>query len=110
MPNRYIPVPSCCLRRKSETQFYIIFLYDPFDLQVNQLPAQDSKALGTVLAYLEESLQPPDLEDAFADQHSHLEHTPPLNSGICAFGSVSVRSFSENDVRLLVFHLGEEFG
>jgi len=47
-------------------------------MQVNQLPAQDPKALGTVLAYLEESLQPPDLKDAFADQDPHLEDTPPL--------------------------------
>jgi hypothetical protein len=108
--NRYIPIPSCFLRHKSETQCCSIFLYDPFDLQVNQLPAQDSKARGTVLAYLEESLQPPDLEDTFAHQHSHLEYTPPLDSGICTFGSVSVGSFPDNDVRLLVFHLREEFG
>ncbi len=95
---------------KSEIQYCITCLYDPFDLQVNQLPAQDSKARGTVLAYLEESFQPPNLEDTFAHQNSHLEYTPPFNSGICAFGSVSVGSFSDNYVRLLVFHLGEEFG
>lgn len=85
-------------------------LNNPFDLEVNQLPAQDSKALGTVLAYLEESLQPPDLEDAFTDQDSHLEHTPPLHSGVCAFRGVSVGSLSENNVRLFVFDLGKEFG
>jgi hypothetical protein len=79
-------------------------------MQVNQLPAQDSKALGTVLAYLEESLQPPDLKDAFADQDSHLEDTPPLHSSIRTFGCVSMSSFSDHDVRLFVFHLGKEFG
>jgi hypothetical protein len=65
---------------------------------VNQLPAQDSKALGTVLAYLEESFQPPDLEDAFSDQDSYLENTPPLDSAVCTFCGVSVRSFSDDDV------------
>jgi hypothetical protein len=95
---------------RNENQLCIILLYNPLDLQVNQLTAQHSKALAAVLAYLEESFQPPDLEDTFANQNSHLEHTPPLHSRICAFGSVPVGSFSENDVRLLVFHLGKKFG
>jgi hypothetical protein len=79
-------------------------------MQVNQLPAQDSKALGTVLAYLEESLQPPDLKDAFADQDSHLEDAPPLYSSIRALGCISMGSFSDHDVGLFVFDLSEEFG
>ena len=104
-------MPSCCAP-KSQPNYPIIFSYNPFDLQdhCNQLPTEDSKALGAILAYLEESLQPPDLEDTFADQDSHLEHTPPLYSGICAFCGVSVRSFSEDDVGLLVFDLGKELG
>jgi len=92
-----------------EPSIHVIFLYNPFDLQVNQLPAQNSKALGTVFPYLEESLQPPDLEDAFADQNSHLENAPPLDSGICAFCGISVGSFTDNDVGLLVLDLGKEF-
>jgi hypothetical protein len=79
-------------------------------MQVNQLPAQHSKALGTVLAYLEESFQPPDLEDTFSNQDNHLEDAPPLDSAVCALCSVSVGSFADNDVRLFVFDLGEEFG
>jgi hypothetical protein len=67
-------------------------------MQVNQLPAQDSKALGTVLAYLEESFQPPDLEDTLADQDNHLKDAPPLDSAVCALCGVSVRSFTDYDV------------
>jgi hypothetical protein len=77
-------------------------------MQVNQLPAQDSKALGTVLAYLEEPLQPPDLKDAFANQDSHLEDTPPLYSSVRALGCVSMGSFPDHDIGLFVFDLGEE--
>lgn len=73
-------------------------LYNPFDLKVTQSPAQNSKSLGTVLAYLEESLQPPDLEYAFADQDNHLEDAPPLHSGVRALGCVSMGTFSEDDV------------
>jgi hypothetical protein len=65
---------------------------------VNQLPAQDSKALGTVLAYLEESFQPPYLEDTLSDQDSHLENTPPLDSAVCAFCCVTMRSFPNDDI------------
>lgn len=78
--------------------------------QVNQLPAQDPKALGTVLAYLEEALQPPDLEDALAGQDDHLEDAPPLDAAVGALCGVAVRSFAYDDVGLFVFDLGEEFG
>ena len=79
-------------------------------MQVNQLPAQDSKALGTVLAYLEESFQPPYLEDTFANQYSHLEDAPPFDSAICALCRVSVGSLAHYDIGLFVFNLCEEFG
>ena len=74
------------------------------------LPAQDSIARATVLAYLEESLQPPDLEDTFTSQYTHLEDTPPLYSGIGALSGISVGSFPDNDIRLLILDLGKELG
>ncbi len=74
---------------------------------VTQLPAQNSKPLGTVLAYLEESFQPPDLKDTLADQDSHLEYTPPLHSCVCALGSVAVGSFADYNVRLFILDLSK---
>jgi len=67
-------------------------------MKVNQSPAQDSKALGTVLAYLEEAFQPPDLEDAFANQDNHLEDAPPLDSAIRAFCSVTMSPLTDYDI------------
>jgi hypothetical protein len=78
-------------------------------MQANQLPAQDSKPLGTVLSYLKESFQPPDLEDALANQDNHLENAPPLDPAVRAFCGVSVGSFSDDDVGLFVFDLSKEF-
>jgi hypothetical protein len=78
-------------------------------MDVNQLPAQESMPLGTDLAYLKESLQPPDLEDAFANQDNHLEYAPPFDSTVCTLCRVSVGSFSHNNVRLFIFDLGKEF-
>jgi hypothetical protein len=85
-----------------------VILYNPFDLQVNQLPAEDTKALGTVLAYLKEAFQPPNLEDALPNQNYHLEDAPPLNPAIGTLCRVAVRSLADDDVRLLVFDLGKE--
>jgi hypothetical protein len=78
-------------------------------MQVYQLPAQESMPLGTDLAYLKESFQPPDLEDAFANQDNHLEYAPPFDSTVCTLCRVPVGSFSNNNVRLFVFDLGQEF-
>ena len=61
-------------------------------------------------SYLEEPLQPPHLERALREQHAELEHAPPLDPTVCAFGGVSVDAFTDHDVGLLVFHLGEFFG
>jgi hypothetical protein len=100
-----------CLRRTfpiTDPNAYRL-LYNSLDLNVNQLPAQDSKALSTVLAYLEESFQPPDLEDTFANQNDHLEDAPPFDSAVCAFCCVSVGSFTNDDIGLFVFDLSEEF-
>ena len=59
---------------------------------------------------LEEALEPPDLEDALADDDTHLEDAPPLDTGVGALGGVAVGAFADDDVALLVLDLGEEFG
>lgn len=60
--------------------------------------------------YLEEALEPPDLEDADGTEDSELENTPPLDSGIGALGRVPVGALANNNVRLLVLDLGHELG
>lgn len=60
--------------------------------------------------YLEEALQPPNLEHALSDQNAELEDTPPLDPRIGALGCVSVRPLPNNNVALLVLNLGYEFG
>jgi hypothetical protein len=59
---------------------------------------------------LEEALEPPDLEDALADDDAHLEDAPPLDAGVGALGGVAVGALADDDVALLVLDLGEEFG
>ena len=56
----------------------------------------------------EEPLQPPDLEDAFADEHPHLSNTPPLYPRICALRCIPVCSFPDDDILLFVSNLIEE--
>lgn len=65
--------------------------------------------LGGVLD-LEKPLQPPDLEDALANDNAHLEDAPPLHPSIGALGGVAVRALADNDVALLVLDLSEELG
>ena len=59
---------------------------------------------------LEEALEPPDLEDALADDDAHLEDAPPLDAGVGALGGVAVGAFADDDVALFVLDLGEELG
>jgi hypothetical protein len=59
---------------------------------------------------LEEALEPPNLEDALADDDAHLENAPPLDAGVGALGGVAVGAFTDDNVALLVLDLGEEFG
>jgi hypothetical protein len=59
---------------------------------------------------LEEALEPPNLEDAFANDDAHLENAPPLDAGVGALGGVAVGAFADDNVALLVLNLGEEFG
>ena len=59
---------------------------------------------------LEETLEPPNLEDALGDHDAHLEDAPPLDAGVGALGGVAVGAFADDDVALLVLDLGEEFG
>lgn len=63
-----------------------------------------------LLTYLEESLQPPDLEYTLAQQHSQLENTPPLDTSIGGFGRVSMGALTDDDVGLFIFHLVQKFG
>lgn len=72
----------------------------------NQLPAKHSESLFASFAYLEETLQPPDLKDALAEKDADLEDAPPFDAAVGAFGCVAVHSFAEDDVGLFVFDLG----
>lgn len=60
--------------------------------------------------HLEKALQPPDLEHALAHQHAELEQAPPFHARVGRLGRVAVRALADDDVGLLVFDLGEEFG
>lgn len=79
-------------------------------MQADQLPAKYAVTLFAVFAYLEEALQPPDLEDAVGDKDAHLEHAPPFDTLVGAFGGVPVDTLAEDDVTLLIFDLSNEFG
>ena len=54
---------------------------------------------------LEEPLQPPDLEHAFADQHAELENAPPFYSRVGRLGCVAVRALADPDVGLFAIDL-----
>jgi hypothetical protein len=61
--------------------------------------------LGAIAAHLEETFQPPDLEDSLANKDGHLEYAPPLYSTIRALGCVAVYPLTNYDVGLLVLDL-----
>ena len=63
-----------------------------------------------VCPYLKKPLQPPDLEDALADQHAQLEDGPPFDARVGGFGGVAVGALADDDVGLFVFDLVEEVG
>lgn len=56
---------------------------------------------------LEESLQPPDLENTLPDKHGQLEDTPPFHPSVGALCGVPVYAFPDNDVRLLILDLSQ---
>ena len=60
--------------------------------------------------HLKKPLQPPHLKHALPQQHSDLENTPPLDPSIRALSRIAVRTFTDDDVGLFVFDLGEEGG
>ena len=62
-----------------------------------------------MLAYLEEPLEPPDLEDTLADQDDELKDAPPLDARIGALSRVPVHSLANNDIALLVLDLCNQF-
>lgn len=63
-----------------------------------------------MFTYLEESLQPPDLEDTVCNQNNHLEGAPPLNAAVGALSSVAMDALAEDNVGLFVFNLREKIG
>jgi hypothetical protein len=50
------------------------------------------------------------LEQRFANHKSDDKEVPPLDTVVGAFGGVSVGSFADDDVLLLVLDLGKEVG
>ena len=58
--------------------------------------------------YLKEPFQPPDLKDAFAQQHTQLKDTPPLDPPICALGRISMCPLPDHNVGLLILDLTEQ--
>ena len=49
-------------------------------------------------SYLKEPLQPPNLKNAFSEQHPQLKDTPPLHSPVRAFCSIPMRPLPDHDV------------
>lgn len=65
-----LPILPTRMRRSHVARFVCLvgILDNSLDLRTkHQLPAQDSVSCGAFAAYLEETLQPPDLEDSFSD-------------------------------------------
>jgi hypothetical protein len=59
---------------------------------------------------LEESPQPPDLEDGLANDDTNDKQVPPLDAGVGALGGVAVDALADDNVLLLVLDLGKELG
>ena len=59
--------------------------------------------------YLKEPFEPPNLEYTLSDKNTNLKDAPPLDSIVCALGCVPMSSFSDDDVRLFVLNLGDQF-
>lgn len=83
----------------------IITLDNTLDLFIILLLALFTWLHKNGLTNLEESLEPPHLENALSDQHSQLEDTPPLHTGVGALGRVPVNPLSHDNVRLLILNL-----
>lgn len=62
---------------------------------------------GVSLTNLEESLQPPHLEDTLSDKHGKLKDTPPLHSRVGALRCVPVYPLSNHNVRLFILNLSQ---
>lgn len=56
---------------------------------------------------LEESLQPPNLENSLSDKHGKLEDAPPFHSRVGALCRVPVYPLSHHDVGLLILDLSQ---
>lgn len=51
---------------------------------------------------LKESPEPPDLEDALANDNTDNKQVPPLDSAVGALGRVTVGALTNNDIALLI--------
>lgn len=59
---------------------------------------------------LEESPQPPDLEDRLANDNADDEQVPPLDTAVGALGSVSVGALTDDNVALFILDRLEKIG
>lgn len=60
--------------------------------------------------HLEEAAQPPDLEGRLADNKANDEDVPPLDTGVCGLGGVTMGALAHNYILLLILDLGQEIG
>lgn len=60
--------------------------------------------------HLEESLQPPHLEDTLPNNHRQLEDTPPLDPAVRALRRIPVHALTHNNVPLLIPDLCKGIG
>lgn len=87
----------------------ICLTYTPWNINTSAERALVEAGSAGILD-LEEALEPPNLEDALANDDAHLEDAPPFDAGVGALGGVAVGALADDDVALLVLDLGEEFG
>lgn len=57
-----------------------------------------SMAVKRVPTYLEESFEPPHLENTLANDYHELEHTPPLHTAVGALCSIPVNALTDYNV------------
>ena len=61
-----------------------------------------------ISTHLEESPQPPNLEDGLANNDANNEQIPPLDASVGALRRIPVCPLADDDVGLLVLDLGEQ--
>lgn len=82
-------------------------LNNPLDLNEGDKPAVSLCSRTIVpgnISYLEEPPQPPDLEDALANNDANDEQVPPFHPAVGALRRVAVSTLAHDDVALLVLN------